>query len=522
MRHNKFLYCTAALLVSGGLFFSSCSEDDKEVPALPEQNKTDSDNKRVTTDEQFYANNFAHDILETYYLWNEEIAADLKELDPYKNTDPIKTVDEIKYHKGDKEIDRWTSLIDNMKQFEEGVAGVSTTYGYQPITYLMQEGSKECISAIAFVYKNSPAAKAGLKRGDLIYKINGEQLTTDNFRDLFNSSSVTISLAKTQPNPNGQGVVIVPTGKDITLNAIEMYEDPVLLDSIYEVNGKKVGYLAYASFDLTSIPSLINISKKFKAQGVKELILDFRYNGGGYVITENAMASMYAPQSAVDAKEIFEIEKYNKLLTKEFEKEGNSTKTPFTTEYKFKDGNGNPINLSTKDANIGINKIYGLITQNTASASEALLGGLMPFLDVEIIGKPSHGKYCTGWMLAAKDAYKKVPEPISNWGMYVMVSIYQNSKGETPCMPDGLQPNFVVDDEPLLPEQLGDVNELMLKAALQRAGKVYEDNGVKSRSGFTNMLHQIDAPHKANFGKRILLPEQIPSVNEEEFMSARN
>ena len=58
--------------------------------------------------------------------------------------------------------------------------------------------------------------------------------------------------------------------------AVEMYEDPILCDSIYDINGKKVGYLAYSSFDLASIPQLVEISKKFKAEGVKELILDLR------------------------------------------------------------------------------------------------------------------------------------------------------------------------------------------------------------------------------------------------------
>ena len=495
------------------MLFNGCSDDDDKLPTPPTpETKPGQEDERVTTDEIFYANMFAHDILNVYYYWNEQIAPDLIKLDPETNTDPIKTVDEIKYHEGDVEVDRWTMLTDDMSQFESGVAGVSTTYGYQPITYRLSKEGKECISAIAFVYKNSPAAKAGLKRGDLIYKINGQPLTTDNFTDLFYTSDITISLAKLQI-VNGKGS-IVPTGKDISLNAVEMYEDPVLLDSIYEVNGKKVGYLAYSSFDLTSIPKLIDVSKKFKAEGVKELILDFRYNGGGYVITENTMASMYAPQSAVDAEEIFEIEKYNKIITAENKKDGYSGETPFTTEYKFKDPNGKIVSYSTKDANIGIEKVYGLITGNSASASEALLSGLMPYMDVELIGTPSHGKYCTGWMIAAKDAYKKVPEPIANWGMYVMVAIYQNAKGETPCMPNGLQPDVAADDDPMMPVQLGDDNELMLKTALTRAGKVYTEQKANSRSAIMNPFSQIEGPRKANFGKRILLPEQLPSISE--------
>ena len=507
MKLNSFLYYTAALLLGGSLLFSSCSDDDDKLPS-PEGEKPDKGG-RITTHEQYYANQFARAIMEYNYVWTEEIAADFNKLDPEKNVDPIKTVREIRYHKDGKEVDKWTELIKDMKRFEDGVAGVSTTYGYQPITYLMEKGKKDCVSAVAYVFKNSPAERAGLKRGDLIYKINGKQLTTENFEGLFNSSSVTISLAELKQTPSGN--IIQPTGKDVTMNAVEMYEDPVLLDSIYEVNGKKIGYLAYAAFDLKSIPSLIQISKKFKAEGVKELILDFRYNGGGYVITENAMASMYAPKQVVDAKEVFAIEKYNKQLTKDFEEEGQSTKSYFKTEFKFKDHEGNILSYSTKDANIGIEKVYGLISRHTASASEALLSGLMPYMDVEILGEPSHGKYCTGMMVAAKDAYRVLPLSIKDWGIYVMIAIYQNAKGETPCMPNGLQPDWKAVDEPMLPEQLGDVNELMLRAALERAGKVYDTPESKSRSMLENGYQYFSAPHGVNFGKRILLSEQLPA-----------
>lgn len=515
MKRNRFFYRAATLLMSGCLLFNGCSDDDEKIPTPPTPDKGPSEeieDQRVTTDEIYYANMFAHDILDYYYYWNEEIASDLGKLDPNKNTNPIQTVDEIKYHEGETEIDKWTMLTDDMAQFESGVAGVSTTYGYQPVTYLMRQGSEECVSAVAFVYKNSPAEKAGLKRGDLIYKINGQTLTTNNFRDLFYSSSITISLAKLKIAENGDKL-IVPTGKDVTMNAIEMYEDPILLDSIYEFDGKKVGYLAYTSFDLASIPHLIAISKKFQSQGVKELILDFRYNGGGYVLTENAMASMYAPKSVVDSKALFEKEKYNKELTAELKKQGDNGETHFTTEYNLKIANGSTLTVSTRNANIGLEKIYGLITRNSASASEALLSGLMPYTEVELLGEPSHGKYCTGWMIAAKDAYKKVPEPIQNWGIYVMVSIYQNAKGETPCMPNGLHPDIKVEDEPMFPEQLGDVNELMLKAALTRAGKIYDETETSSRANASHKLEVIEGPHKANFGKRILLPNQLPTLN---------
>lgn len=127
-------------------------------------------------------------------------------------------------------------------------------------------------------------------------------------------------------------------------------------------------------------------------------------------------------------------------------------------------------------------------------------------MDIELIGEQSHGKYCTGWMLAAKDAYDKVPQAIKNWGIYVMVSIYKNANDETPCMPNGLTPDVEAEDNPLETYQLGDENEAMLKVALEKAGKVYPAS--RSQETYTPNLKAIETPKKANFGRRIIIPLQ--------------
>lgn len=486
MKKINFTWKLACLVLAGSLF-SGCSDQDPPAPQT----------ERSTTDEMYYANLFAGEILQNYYYWNKEVAGDLARLDPNTNTDPIKTVSEIRYHKENTLIDKWTMLTDDMKQFTENVGGVSTTFGYQPVVYRVSDSSNQCIAPVAFVYKDSPAAKAGLKRGDLIYQINGKELSTDNYQELFNSASITLSLATIDPSTKS----LKPKGKPVQLTAVKMYENPVLHHCTFEFNGKKVGYLAYSSFDLKSIPELVEISKKFKSEGVQELILDLRYNGGGYVITENAMGSMYAPQAAVSSHEIFEKEDFNEEMTAYFKQHGKDNITRFQTEYSYPQEG---LNISTKDANIGLKKIYGIITKNSASASEALLGGLMPYMEVELIGEQSHGKYCTGWMLSAKDAYDKVPPAIQEWGMYVMVSVYKNAADQTPCMPDGMVPNVKAEDDPMQPYQLGDENESMLKVALTRAGKKYPD-APASRSGKT-IMEELPTPQKANFGKRILLP----------------
>ena len=482
------LKLTLSCLIISGYVITGCTKE--------EGNSDNSGDKSKITEETRYANRFAREALEIYYYWNEEISKNLNQLDPEKNSDPIATVEKIRYHDGTNEIDKWTMLTDNMDEFTSSVEGVTTTYGYTPKVYLLSENSNEVIAAVAFVSENSPAEKAGIKRGDLIYKIDGKTLTTENYLDLFYSSQIKLSMAKLVGN------TITPT-TELSLEAVKMYENPILCDSVYNFNGKKVGYLAYSSFDLKSIPELINICKEFKNEGIKELILDLRYNGGGYVITENVLASMFAPQVNVTNKDIFEKEDYNEFFTKYYEQEGISTITRFQTEYNYEDMD---LNVSTKDANICLEKIYGIITGNSASASEALLSGLMPYMDIELIGEQSHGKYCTGWMLAAEDAYDKVPQVIKDWGIYVMVSIYKNVKDETPCMPNGLTPNVKAEDNPLETYQLGDENEAMLRVALEKAGKVYPAS--RTQETHTADLKAIETPKKANFGRRIIIPSQ--------------
>lgn len=485
MDFNRLKITIAGIILLGGII-SGCNRSDINNP----------EGKNKITEETRLANTFAKEALEVYYYWNEEISDDLSKLDPATNSDPIATVEEIRYHDGENQIDKWTMLTDNMEEFTSSVQGVSTTYGFTPVVYYKNEEGNELIAAVAYVSEGGPAEKAGMKRGDLIEKINGNILTTENYLDLYYSSEITLSLSELTDN------AITPT-KDVSLTAIEMYENPILCYKTFDVNGKKIGYLAYSSFDLNSIQELINICKEFKSEGVKELILDLRYNGGGYVITECVLASMFAPQANVTNNDIFEKEDYNEFFTEYYKKKGESTVTRFETEYNYKEIN---LNVSTKDANIGLDKIYGIISGNSASASEALLSGLMPYMNIELIGQQSHGKYCTGWMLSAEDAYDKVPQAIKNWGIYVMVSIYKNANDETPCMPDGLKPDTKVEDNPFEPYQLGDENEAMLRAALEKAGKEYP----ASRAGRieTPKMNIVDTPKKAVFGRRIIIPSQ--------------
>lgn len=109
-------------------------------------------------------------------------------------------------------------------------------------------------------------------------------------------------------------------------------------------------------------------------------------------------------------------------------------------------------------------------------------------------------------MMAAKEAYKLCPKAIEDWGIYVMVSIYQNADGETPCMPDGMVPDVEVEDIPLLPYRLGDVDEPLLRAALTAAGRTYDDAPAVQTRGLGLQFGRMPDVRKPVFGRRILLP----------------
>lgn len=175
MDFNRLKIILAGIILLGGII-SGCNRSEITAPG---ENNGNYEKTGTITVETRLANTFAKEALEIYYYWNEEIADDLSKLDPATNSDPIATVEEIRYHDGENQIDKWTMLTDNMEEFTSSVQGVSTTYGFTPMVYYKNKEGNELIAAVAYVSEGGPAEEAGMKRGDLIEKINGEVLTTE-------------------------------------------------------------------------------------------------------------------------------------------------------------------------------------------------------------------------------------------------------------------------------------------------------------------------------------------------------
>ena len=496
------------VLVALSAFLFSCGE--KENPIVGPVNGSEDPTPETPTvtkpsAEIQQADLFAQNALGTYYLWTREINNDIARLTPDTCKSPAAVVKAIRYHEGKKEVDHWTELTNDLSSFTNSVQGLGLTYGYELQAGRISNKNGVYFLLVCYVVKDSPAEKAGLKRGDVFLTIDGKEITASNIYDAFNTKSVKLGI--THLVREGDRQYLGDIEKEVALSAVDMWEDPILLAKTFDVNGKKVGYLVYNSFDLKSSTTLPDVFRGFKEEGIEELIIDLRYNGGGYAFTECVLASMIAPYSAVSAGEVFQTEVYNYILADAWKKQGHDTNTYFSPKHKME---SQGIDVDVSDANPGINKLYAIVTGGSASASEGLIVGLSPYLDVTLIGEQTYGKYCAGFMMSPEDLYGEVSEvdysKITKWGIYVMVSKFADKNGNNAAQPDGIPVQVESFDDPFDGFQLGDENETMLKAALTSAGKVYTRSSVESRKHLQTDFIEHGVP------RGVLIKTDVPSI----------
>jgi carboxyl-terminal processing protease len=211
---------------------------------------------------------------------------------------------------------------------------------------------------VKLVERLAPAGLAGIERGWRITKINGNtNITTSNASFIVNSVYYSNSSTFTFVKPDGTSV-------DITLTAAHYPQQPVYLDTVYNISSKTIGYMVFNSFlgDTSSIFSNFQkVMNYFSSQNVTDLVIDLRYNGGGYVSVQEKLADYLAPASTNGSL----------MMTETF----NDKHQNYNTSLHFnKIGPLNP------------NHILFIVSQATASASELLINNLKPHMDVKIIG----------------------------------------------------------------------------------------------------------------------------------------
>lgn len=402
-------------------------------------------NPTTTASENQAVNNWILENMRDYYYWNDKIPANpdltLAPADFFESL--LYTYDAITRPDGD----RFSWIEENADALSASLSGESTTTGMEFMLYLRAQGSTNVIAQVLYVLPNSPAEKAGFKRGDIISKVNGQTITTSNYGSLLYSGGTVFSfgLAAVQNN------AIVDTENTRSVTATVFQANPVFMDSVYTIGGKTIGYLVYNQF--VPAPNNSNGSEydnqvdavfsNFKAKGVNELVLDLRYNPGGYTSSSANLASLIG--KGIDNSKVY------------FREEWNSTLTPY-----LKQEYGDEFFVQrflNKSQNIGSNlqRVFVLTTDGTASSSELVINGLRPYMTVTTIGTTTYGKNVGSITLVDDSGQFK-------WGMQPIVFKSFNSQGNSDYS-GGFTPTVEV-QEPLNLQPLGDVNEALLNEAL--------------------------------------------------------
>ncbi|HET8885064.1 MAG TPA: S41 family peptidase [Salinimicrobium sp.] len=332
--------------------------------------------------------------------------------------------------------DRFSFLVSNYVALEQALDGISKHNGMEFGLVRYSENSSMIFGYVRYVLPNSSAESQGVQRGMIFNQINGVQLTDSNYSELISAEEYAIGLATLN------GTEINSTGQTITLNKIQYSENPVFTTEIVEIENEKIGYLMYNGFTSTYNSELNAVFADFQAEGITNLVLDLRYNGGGSVETAKDLASMITGQFE---GEVFATEQWNNEMQDFWIQEN-----PGRLINYF----DNQISTGAQINSLNLSRVYILTTISTASASELIINGLNPYIDVVQIGTATTGKFQASITLYDSPDYGRVgANPGHTYAMQPLVLKTINSVGNTDYI-NGLDPNI------LLPEDFSNLGEL--------------------------------------------------------------
>jgi len=353
---------------------------------------------------------FLYGLFKSEYLWYDQVA---NNVDISTFSDPQQMINTLRVDPPD----RWSFMLtmDQYNQFaNQQTAGFG--FGYTP-------------SFDIFLVRIDAPAYNKLLRGDRIVLLNGESVTTT----LIAQASRNLGVPATFTVERNGSLV------DVTVTP-DAYTFHVTLDRIIDRNGTKIGYLRYDSFTESSVAELETRFSELKTAGIDELVIDLRYNGGGDLSVASALLDNI---SATHPNQ------------RQFYLDWNANYQQNNTDYRFEDASlqdGNELNLP---------RIFFLVTANTASASEAVINALIPYLgtaNVITVGENSHGK------------------PVGMRGriygehIYFLINFFVRNNAGLYTSFNGIAPTCSAADD--ISHLMGDENETMLSTAIY-----YIENG---------------------------------------------
>ncbi|WP_428224673.1 S41 family peptidase [Flavobacterium sp.] len=411
---------------------------------------TDIDDQPNYSDRDVY--DFVWKGLNKYYLYQENVPnlndsrfSNQNELDIFLNNynKPETLFESLLYNRGT--IDRFSVIFNDYTKLEQVLSGSNDTNGMEYGVSLKTGSSTDVFGWVKYVMPNSDAASKNISRGTIFYAIDGIPLTMSNYQGLLNKTSYTLNLADYN---NG---AITPNGQSVTLEKKPYTENPVFLTKTIDLGSKKVGYLMYNGFFSAFDTQLNEAFGSLKANGISDLVLDLRYNSGGSVATATRLASMITGQFT---GQTFAKQQWNSKYMASTDPA--NLINPFTNTL----GNGSAIN------SLGLSKVYILTTKSTASASELVINGLKPYVNVIQIGRTTTGKNVGSITLYDSPNFQKQKlNPTHKYAMQPLVLKIVNKDGFGDYS-SGLTPTYELAENLANLGKLGEIDEPYLAKAL--------------------------------------------------------
>ncbi|WP_190809073.1 S41 family peptidase [Flagellimonas sp. S3867] len=456
---KKLLFPLVALL------FIACSSDDDNGIENPNPNPP------TATLDDVLVQNFMWGAMNLWYFWQADVPdlADGRFANDEEYTEFLAATENPSDFFFDVLLfgeDRFSFLNDDFNELVNNLSGVSKSNGLE-FGLVQFSGSNDLFGYVQYIVPDSDASTKSIQRGDIFTRVDGQQLTIENYRNLLFGSNDTYTLGLADIG----GGTITDNGTEVSLTKIEnQVEDPILVAETLDVNGTKIAYLMYNRF-LRNFDEQLNAAfGKFVTDGATELVLDMRYNPGGSVNTSRLLASMV---HSTDTDKLYIRQRWNGKIQAQLSAE------------QLEDYFANTTGTSAVNS-LNLSKVYVLATNGSASASELVMNGLAPHVDVVHIGETTRGKNEFSITLVDDPdnafIYDSNREdqinPNNSWGIQPLVGRNENADGFFDYTA-GLAPDIVLEEDLENLGVLGDVNEPLLARAIQ------EITGITTKRSFS-------------------------------------
>jgi len=246
---------------------------------------------------------------------------------------------------------------------EETKSLYETTEGeYQGIGAVLSQNMNTGIITLVQIYDDSPAMKAGLKDNDILYKVNGEEVTgvelTEVVSHIKGEKGTTVEMTVLRGADNEE-VTVTATRDTVEAQTVK-----------YRMMDGQIGYVSVSEFDSVTYDQYQKALKDLEGQGMKGLVVDLRNNPGGNLNTVCDMLDLMLPKGLIVYTE---------------------------------DKDGNRQEASSDDENQFTLPLAVLVNGNSASASEIYAGAIQDYGIGDIVGTQTYGKGVVQQIFDLKD-----------------------------------------------------------------------------------------------------------------------